>query len=143
MDFRSSEMKFDAVKSSQGDYSCTCTSHKYWIMHVIFERSRVTVRNIQARCCGQQDWLIIACCCLTCHLSMHYLFTIADLPMSICPTDSKYVPTIKLLFSNRFLLVKKTTLSKGTVVVAYRSQWQRKTFEIGGANNSCVCLCTC
>ena len=39
------------------DYSCTCTSHKYWIMHVIFDRSHVTVRNVRMRCCCQQDLL--------------------------------------------------------------------------------------
>ena len=34
----------------------TRTSHEYWIMHVIFHRNHVTVRNVQARCC-QQDSL--------------------------------------------------------------------------------------
>ena len=41
----------------QGDYSSTRTSHEYWIMHVIFDCSHMTVRNVQARCCCQQDSL--------------------------------------------------------------------------------------
>ena len=31
--------------------------NEYWIMHVIFDRSHVTVRNVQERCCCQQDSL--------------------------------------------------------------------------------------
>ena len=31
----------------QGDYNSTCASHEYWIMHVIFDRSYVTVCNVQ------------------------------------------------------------------------------------------------
>ena len=38
----------------QGDYSSTRT---YWIMHMIFDRSHVTVCNKQALCCCQQDSL--------------------------------------------------------------------------------------
>ena len=41
----------------QKEYSCTHTSYEYWIMHVIFDRSHVTDRNVQARCCYQQDSL--------------------------------------------------------------------------------------
>ena len=41
----------------QGDCTSTRTSHEYWIMHVIFDRSHVTVRNVQVRCCCQQDSL--------------------------------------------------------------------------------------
>ena len=39
------------------DYSCTHTSHEYWMMHVIFDHSHVTVHNVQACSCCQQDLL--------------------------------------------------------------------------------------
>ena len=50
----------------QKDYSCTRTSHEYWIMHVIFDCSHVIVRTVQACCCCQQaslqayiGWLLL------------------------------------------------------------------------------------
>ena len=41
------ELPCNDIQKRHGDYSCTHTSHPYWIVHVIFECSRVTARDMQ------------------------------------------------------------------------------------------------
>ena len=69
------------------------TSYEYWIMHVIFDCSCVTVRIAQECCCRQQVHyrLILYGCCITCYVQIHRVQqTHSRSPMSICPTVSKY-----------------------------------------------------
>ena len=71
-----------------GDYSSTRKSHEYWIMQVIFDCSHVTVRNVQDRCCCQQDllqayigWLLLYLSSVNAPLAVDsFLFTDVYMP---------------------------------------------------------------
>ena len=95
----------------QGDYSCTRTSHEYWIMHMIFDRSNVTVCNVRVlllpvRLVTGLYWmvgvLLVICRCTACSrpaLTHRYWYA-------------------RLIVSTNVLVCKQTVLS---VVVAHKS----------------------
>ena len=104
----------------QGDYSCTRTGHEYWIMHVIFDRRHVTVRNVRKLLLRERLvtglYCMVAVLLVICRRTACGRLTLThDVNIFDCLLTST---TCTL---NRFLLVKPFCL------LSYCSSWHKST----------------